>query len=83
MKLSISLNDELVSKVDEIAKSNYMTRSGFISTATVNYLNQLQVVEKFNEMNRIMTKLYEKGMLEEKDMDDLGSIVEAMKVIGR
>jgi len=82
MKLSISLNDELVAKVDEIAKSNYMTRSGLISVATLNYLNQLQVAEKMSDMNRIMTKLVEKGMLDEEDTRNLGQLVDSMKSFG-
>lgn len=78
MKISITMNDELMATVDEIAKSNYMTRSGFIAFACRNYITQMQVVDKLKSLNEIMTKLYDKGMLDEEDTRNLQSLIKAL-----
>lgn len=40
MKLSISLNDDLLKEIDEYCEANFMTRSGLISFACSQVLNQ-------------------------------------------
>lgn len=75
MKLSISMNDELVKQIDELAKTNYMSRSGFISFACMNHITQIQVIEKLKSLNDIMTKLYNKGMLDEEDTRNLQALI--------
>lgn len=40
MKVQITLDDKLVERLDEYADNNYMSRSGLISFATTQFLNQ-------------------------------------------
>ena len=40
MKVQVSLDERLVERIDSFADANYMSRSGFISFATCQYLNQ-------------------------------------------
>lgn len=78
MKASISINDELMKTIDEVAKSNYMSRSGFISFACMNYITQIQVVENMRKLYTIMKELSEKGMLDEEDARNLKTLIDAI-----
>lgn len=40
MKVQVSLDEKLVERIDNYAFANYMSRSGLISFATTQYLNQ-------------------------------------------
>ena len=40
MKVNVTLDDELMQRVDNYADRNYMSRSGLISIAVTQYLNQ-------------------------------------------
>ena len=44
MKVNITLDDELMARVDRYADENYMSRSGLISLATTQFLNQYDIV---------------------------------------
>ena len=54
MKVQVSLDEKLVERIDSYAAENYMSRSGFISFATSQYLNQS---DKGILDNEIMKKL--------------------------
>lgn len=40
MKIQISINDELLARVDKCATANYMSRSGFITEACLQLILQ-------------------------------------------
>ncbi len=44
VRLNISMQPRLLAKVDRKAKSEGMTRSGFLATAAQNYINQLDAM---------------------------------------
>lgn len=46
MKINISMNDELLARVDKLAAELYISRSGLISQAVVQYLKQQETMEK-------------------------------------
>ena len=45
-KINISIDDELLKKADNFAKKIYTSRSGLISIALVNYMNNQDVITK-------------------------------------
>ena len=45
-KINISIDDELLKKADNSAKKIYTSRSGLISIALVNYMNNQDVITK-------------------------------------
>lgn len=45
-KINISIDDELLKKADKFAKKIYTSRSGLISIALVNYMNNQDVITK-------------------------------------
>lgn len=65
MKLSISLPDELVSKMDEIADANFLTRSGFIAMCCTSYINQMYAVEAVANMSKVLEQMVSKGVTPE------------------
>ena len=65
IKIQITMDEELARRVDDFADSNYMSRSGLISMATTQYLNQAQVVDFVRDMSLAVQKIAENG-----DIDD-------------
>ena len=57
MRLSITINDELLQKIDEYAKSKYMSRSAFLALAADTYINQANVMDNLPAL----VKLYEQS----------------------
>ena len=45
-KINISIDDELLKKADNFAKKIYTSRSGLISIALVNYMNNQDAITK-------------------------------------
>lgn len=82
MRVQISIDDNLLEKIDEYAKKNYLSRSGFISMASVQYLNQLEVADAMNQLNFLLEKLVLEGKADDetkKQMLALQSVVDAIK----
>lgn len=48
-KINISIDDELLKKADKFAKKIYTSRSGLISIALVNYMNNQESIIKLLE----------------------------------
>ena len=65
MKLQISLDDELVARIDNCADKNYMSRSGFISQACVQLLNQTELVSSVNRISYACQKVAETNHLDD------------------
>lgn len=65
MKIQISLDDELLARVDNCADANYMSRSGFISEACVQLLNQRELISSINRISYACQKVADTGILDE------------------
>ena len=61
MRLNITINDELLEKIDEYAKSKYMSRSAFLAMAADTYINQANVMDNLP----VLVKLYEQEQAKE------------------
>lgn len=80
MKVSISLDDRLIKRIDNYSVDNYMTRSGFISLACSQFLHAFDVTNAVKDMNLAFRKIVDKGMIDDKTLSRLEEIV---KMIGR
>ena len=67
MKLSISLDDNLVQRIDSFAKGNSISRSGFLAMAAAQYLNQMQLLSSMPEIVQIMKTAAANGMTASKE----------------
>lgn len=73
MKVNITLDDELMHRVDQYADENYMSRSGFISLACVQYLNTQEAFRLVKQMSVTLKKIAEDGAVDaetRRELDD-------------
>lgn len=61
MKVQITLDDELMKKIDIYADKNYMSRSGLIGFACSQYLISLEVQAAITNMAIAMRKIADEG----------------------
>lgn len=73
-KLNISMDDELLKRVDSTAQAMYMSRSGLIAVAVVNYINANEITANIKEMTYLLRKVADSGDIDDatlKQMEDL------------
>lgn len=83
MKINITMNDELLERVDKYAKENYTTRSGLISLACVQYLNQQEATNAIQLMAAAMQRIAASGKIDEETqqlLDDFMRIAQMLKL---
>lgn len=71
MKINISMDDELMKRIDDYADANYMSRSGLISTACVEFLNSKDLLLTMKEMTLAMKKIADKGEIDAETQEKL------------
>ena len=71
MKLGITLDDELVKRMDEYADNNYMSRSGLLSLAVTQYLNAADVSQAIKDMALAMRKIADNGEIDDETRGQL------------
>lgn len=81
MKVNVTVNDDLMKRIDEYAERNYMTRSGLISFATTQFLNGQQLVSAVQDMSICMRKIAENGTLDEETKQKLQELEIVAKVL--
>lgn len=81
MKLQISLDDELVARIDSCADSNYMSRSGFISQACVQMLNQTEAVSSLVRISYACQKVAETNQLDDETKQQFKDFERIAKVL--
>lgn len=81
MKVQVSLDEKLVERIDNYADANYMSRSGLISFATSQYLNQTDVMLMVKDMALTMRKIAEKGTVDHDTMEQLEDFERLCKMI--
>lgn len=68
MKINVSLDDELLNRIDAYADVSYMTRSGFISLACFQYLNHVEMMGLVKDMGLCMRKIADSGTIDDESM---------------
>lgn len=71
MKVNITLYDNLVSRIDRYADYNYMSRSGFVTLACTQFLNQYDIVNSWKDVAVAMRKIADTGKLDHETMEKL------------
>lgn len=72
-KVQISIDDELLSRLDEYSDNHYMTRSGVIAYAVNNLLLQEEAQQLFRNISLAMKTIADTGTItdeQKKDLDD-------------
>lgn len=81
MKVGITLDDELLKRIDTYADANYMSRSGFLSVAATHYLNALEVQTAIKEISLAMRKIADTGKIDHEVMEQLEDFERLAKFI--
>lgn len=80
MKINISIDDDLLVRLDSVADSNYMSRSGLISYAVVQYLNQQEVVKAITDVSLAMRKIADNNELDAESRQQLEDFERIIKM---
>lgn len=65
IKINITLDEELMGRIDDYAEENYLNRSSLISFATTQFLNTADVVKAVKQMSIAMRKIADKGEIDD------------------
>lgn len=82
-KINISLDDELVKRIENYADNNYMSRSGFISLACTTYLASADVLTAINTLSLAMKKIADTGQIDESTRAELEDFERLAKLLAQ
>lgn len=71
LKINITIDEELLSRVDDYADENYMNRSSLISLATTQFLNAADVTSAIKSMAFAMRKIADAGEIDDETRKQL------------
>lgn len=71
MKVQISIDDELMKRIDQYADDNYMSRSGFLTVAANSYLTQAELSGAICDIAVSVRKIADTGKLNHEDLERL------------
>lgn len=71
IKVNITLDEELMRRVDEYAEENYLNRSSLVSLATTQFLNAADVTKAIKEMAFAMRKIADNGEIDDETRREL------------
>lgn len=80
-KIQISINDDLLKRVDEYACHTYNTRSGTITYALSQLLNSDELVRAVSAMSLAMQKIADTGNVDEETQKTLEDYERLAKMI--
>ena len=70
-KINISIDDELLEKIDTLADENYTSRSGFISMGMNDFIKQKEVLYAIKSMSASMAKIAKTGTIDDETLKEL------------
>lgn len=81
MKVNITLDEELIRRIEDYAEENYLNRSSLISLATTQFLNSADVVKAVKDMAFAMRKIADNGTVDEESMKQLEDFERLSKML--
>lgn len=81
MKVNVTINDELLAKIDKKSDEMFMSRSGFISLACSEKLQSLEAVELLAEMTAAFKAIAVQGAVDEDTVAKLEVLLSVFKGI--
>ena len=74
MKVQLSLNDDLMARIDKCAKENYLNRSALVSVAVTQYLNGAEMVSALRDLSVCMRKIADTGTVDDETKAKLADL---------
>lgn len=71
MKVNVTLNDDLLRKIDKYVEENYMTRSGFVAFACNQFLAQAELLAVLKNCNSALATIARTGNCDPESMQKL------------
>lgn len=81
MKVNITLDDELMKRLDDYAYRNYMSRSGLMSLAVTQFLNANEMILAVKDMALCMRKIADTGTVDSGTMQQLEDFERLAKML--
>lgn len=81
MKVTISIDDALMERIDNYADENFMSRSGFITFACNEYLKQQEAFKLVRQMSNTMKLIADKGGVDAEVLAQLEQYEQVMNLI--
>lgn len=72
-KINISIDDELLDKIDTLADENFTSRSGFISMGMTEFVKGKELVSAICGMSLSLAKIAAEGKVDEETQKELES----------
>lgn len=82
-KINISIDDELLNKIDKLAEENYTSRSGFISMGMSQFVVSKEVVSAIQSMSVSMAKIATLGTIDEDTFKELETFQNLCKMVAK
>lgn len=70
-KITISMDDKLVEKLNNYADSNYITRSGLISIAVKEYIFQKEAIYAIKKLSDTMQRIADSNSIDNQSKKEL------------
>ena len=80
-KVMVSIDDELLNRIDNYADSNYMSRSGLLALAACQYLNANEVMLLVKDMSLAMRKIADTGKIDHETKEQLEEFERISKIL--
>lgn len=81
MKVNVTLDDDLMRRIDEYSDENYMTRSGLVSLACTQFLNAADVTKAIRDIALSMRKIADSGVIDEESRKELEDFERISKML--
>ena len=80
-KVNISINDDLLSRLDNFADENYTSRSGLITTALTEYLNSREMILLVKNLSLAIGKIAETGEVDDETIKMMEDVERATNIL--
>lgn len=81
MKVTITLDDELMQRIDDYAKTNYTSRSGFLALAATEYLNSREIAAAMVRISYSLQKMADDGVVNEESLKEIKAFESLVKFL--
>lgn len=71
MRVNMTINDDLLARIDTYAKANFMSRSSVVGFACNQFLVQHELQSLLVDMNRAMRKIADEGNLDDEQLKQI------------
>ena len=81
MKVNITVNDDLMKRIDKYVKENYTNRSSFFSFSALQVLNSQDVVTFIRELTLAVKKVADSGVIDDETVQKLEDFERLAKML--